>query len=55
VFYVLKLLGLLILITFFDTIYPRFRIENAVRFFWRWPTVFALIGLFIVMIGGRRG
>ena len=51
-YFFLKIFGLLILLTFFDTVYPRFRIENAVRFFWRWPTVFALVGLFIVMIGG---
>ncbi|MGB9694517.1 MAG: respiratory chain complex I subunit 1 family protein [Caldisericaceae bacterium] len=51
-YFFLKIFGLLILLTFFDTVYPRFRIENAVRFFWRWPTVFALIGLLIVMIGG---
>ncbi len=51
-YFFLKIFGLHILLTFFDTVYPRFRIENAVRFFWRWPTVFALIGLLIVMIGG---
>jgi hypothetical protein len=39
--------------TLFDTVFPRFRIENAVRYFWRWPTLIALVGLLIVYIGGK--
>jgi len=29
---------------------PRFRIEQAVRYLWGWPTLLALIGLIVVMV-----
>ncbi len=50
--FILKQLGVVIVMTLVDTVLPRFRIENAVRYFWRWPTIFALLGLFIVYLGG---
>lgn len=50
--FILKQLGVVIVMTIFDTVLPRFRIENAVKYFWRWPTIFALLGLFIVYLGG---
>jgi len=51
--FILKQLGVIIVMTLFDTVFPRFRIENAVKYFWRWPTLIALVGLLIVYIGGK--
>jgi len=50
--FILKQLGVIIVMTLIDTVFPRFRIENAVRYFWRWPTIIALAGLFLVYFGG---
>jgi NADH-quinone oxidoreductase subunit H len=29
---------------------PRFRTEQAIRFFWKWPTVFGIIAILIVVL-----
>lgn len=50
-FYV-KMFVLFLIIVFFDEVLPRFRIDDAVRFYWRWPTIIALTSLIIVLIGG---
>ncbi len=50
-FYV-KMFIIFLLMVFFDEVLPRFRIDDAVRFYWRWPTVIALTSLIIVLIGG---
>ncbi|MCK4394706.1 NADH-quinone oxidoreductase subunit H, partial [Candidatus Bipolaricaulota bacterium] len=32
---------------------PRFRIDQALRYCWKWPTLIALVGLILVVaIGG---
>lgn len=50
-FYV-KMFIIFLLMVFFDEVLPRFRIDDAVRFYWRWPTIIALTSLIIVLIGG---
>jgi len=45
-----KMFVLFVLLTFFDEVLPRFKVDDAVRFYWRWPTVLALIGLIIVLV-----
>jgi len=35
---------------FVNAVFPRFRIEQAVKYLWRWPTLLALLGLIITMI-----
>ncbi len=45
-----KMFVIFVLIIFFDEVLPRFRIDDAVRFYWRWPTILALIGLIIVLV-----
>ncbi len=35
---------------FINAVYPRFRIEQAVKYLWIWPTLLAFVGLIIVII-----
>jgi NADH-quinone oxidoreductase subunit H len=45
-----KMFIVFVVLIFFDEVLPRFRIDDAVRFYWRWPTILALIGLIIVLV-----
>jgi len=49
----LKMLVVFIAGLFINAAYPRLRIEQAVKYLWRWPTLFAFIGLVIVLIARR--
>jgi NADH-quinone oxidoreductase subunit H len=40
---------------FINAVFPRFRIEQAIRFNWTWPTILALAGLIITYIWGGYG
>jgi NADH-quinone oxidoreductase subunit H len=46
----LKMLVVFVLGLFINAVLPRLRIEQAIRYLWRWPTVFALIGLIVVVV-----
>ena len=46
----LKVTGLFLLGVFINAVYPRFRVEQALRYCWRWPTWFALAGLIMAMV-----
>lgn len=50
--FLLKMLIVFILGVFINAVFPRFRIEQAIRFNWTWPTIIALAGLIIVYIWG---
>jgi len=39
------------LVLLVSAVYPRFRIEQALRYCWKWPTILAFIGLIMVMVG----
>jgi NADH-quinone oxidoreductase subunit H len=43
--FVVFLAGLLI-----NAVYPRFRIDQALRFCWKWPTLLAFMGLVVVLV-----
>ncbi len=45
-----KMFVIFVIMIFFDEVLPRFKIDDAVRFYWRWPTILALIGLIIVLV-----
>jgi NADH-quinone oxidoreductase subunit H len=45
-----KMLAVFVLGLFVHAAFPRFRIEQAVKYLWRWPTVLAFAGLIIVSI-----
>lgn len=51
--FVLKMLVVFILSLFINAAFPRFRIEQAIKYLWRWPTLFAFVGLITVLIIGR--
>jgi len=49
----LKMLVVFLMGVFIGAVYPRFRIDQALRYCWKWPTLIALVGLILVVaIGG---
>jgi NADH-quinone oxidoreductase subunit H len=50
VIFFLKMLVVFVGGVFVNAVFPRFRIEQAVTYLWRWPTALALLGLIIVSI-----
>jgi NADH-quinone oxidoreductase subunit H len=46
----LKMLVVFVLSLFLHAVLPRLRIDQAVRYLWRWPTLVALIGMIVVLI-----
>ena len=46
----LKMLVVFVLGLFINAAFPRFRIEQAIKYLWRWPTLLAFAGLIIIMI-----
>ncbi len=50
IIFLLKMLVVLIIGLFINAVYPRFRIEQAIKYLWKWPTLIAFIGLIIVML-----
>jgi len=51
-YFFLKMLAVFIIFLFVNAVFPRFRIEQAIRYLWKWPTLLAFAGLVIVMITG---
>ena len=45
-----KLLVVFVLGVFVNAAFPRFRIEQAVKYLWKWPTALAFLGLLIVAV-----
>jgi NADH-quinone oxidoreductase subunit H len=50
VIFVVKMLAVFVLGLFVHAAFPRFRIEQAVKYLWGWPTLLAFAGLIIVSI-----
>ena len=46
----LKMLVIFVLGLIINAVLPRLRIEQAVRYLWKWPTLIALTGLIIVIV-----
>ena len=46
----LKMLVVFILLLFINAALPRLRVEQAVKYLWRWPTLISLIGMIIILI-----
>ena len=53
VFFFAKMLVVFVLNVLVSAVFPRFRIEQAVKYLWKWPTVLAFLGLVITVIVGR--
>ena len=49
----LKMLVVFVLVLFVNAAFPRLRVEQAVRYLWRWPSLIAFIGLILVVVVGR--
>jgi len=49
-YFFLKMLVVFILLIFVNAVFPRFRIDQAIKYLWKWPTLLAFIGLIIVVI-----
>ena len=49
----LKMLVVLVFGLFVNAAFPRLRVEQAVRYLWRWPTLIAFVGLILVVTLGR--
>ena len=49
----LKMLVVFVLVLFVNASFPRLRVEQAVRYLWRWPSLAALVGLILVATIGR--
>jgi NADH-quinone oxidoreductase subunit H len=45
----LKMLVVFVLGVCVNAVFPRFRIEQAVKYLWRWPTLLAFVGLVIAL------
>lgn len=46
----MKMTAVFILVVFIHSVFPRLRIEQAVRYLWKWPTALAFTGLILVML-----
>jgi NADH-quinone oxidoreductase subunit H len=46
----MKMTAVFILLVFIHGVFPRLRIEQAIRYLWRWPVVFSLLGLILVEV-----
>jgi len=44
-FFFIKMLLVFILCLFINAVFPRFRIDQAIKYLWKWPTALALAGL----------
>lgn len=52
VYFFLKMLAVFVFFLFVNAVFPRFRIEQAIKFLWKWPSLLALAGLIMVLIIG---
>lgn len=53
VIFFLKMLVIFLLGLFVNAVFPRFRIDQAIRYLWRWPSLVAFAGLILVCVIGR--
>jgi len=52
VIFFVKMLVVFVLSVLINAVFPRFRIEQAVRYLWKWPAVLAFLGLVITVVAG---
>ncbi len=46
----LKMLVVFILVLFINAALPRLRVEQAVKYLWKWPTLISLAGMIVILI-----
>jgi len=49
-YFFLKMLGVFIILIFVNAVFPRLKIEQAIKYLWKWPTLLAFSGLIIILI-----
>jgi NADH-quinone oxidoreductase subunit H len=49
-FFIIKMLMVFIIEVLINAVFPRFRIEQAIKYLWRWPSLVALAGLILVLV-----
>jgi len=49
VIFFVKMLVVFMLGLFVNAVFPRFRIEQAIKYLWKWPTLLAFLGLIITL------
>jgi len=47
---VIKMLSLFVVLVSINGVWGRFRVDGAIKFFWKWPATLAIINLIIVML-----
>jgi len=50
IIFLIKMLMIFIIELFINAVFPRFRIEQAIKYLWKWPTVLAFVGLIIANV-----
>lgn len=46
----LKMLVVFVLGLFIHAVFPRFKIEQAIKYLWKWPLLLALVGLIVTLV-----
>jgi len=49
-FFFLKMLVVFVSMVLIHSVFPRLRLEQALRYLWRWPTIFAFLGVIVSQI-----
>jgi len=52
IIFFVKMLVVFVLGVFIHAVFPRFRIEQAVKYLWKWPTLLAFLGLIMTLVIG---
>jgi NADH-quinone oxidoreductase subunit H len=53
VVFLLKMLAVFVLAVLVNAVFPRFRIEQAVKYLWKWPTLLAFLALVVIVLQGK--
>jgi NADH-quinone oxidoreductase subunit H len=52
IIFFVKMLVVFVLGLFIHAVFPRFRIEQAIKYLWKWPTLLAFLGLIMTLATG---
>jgi len=50
IIFFVKMLVVFVLGLFIHAVFPRFRVEQAIKYLWKWPTLLAFLGLIISLV-----
>jgi len=50
IIFFVKMLVVFVLGLFIHAVFPRFRIEQAIKYLWKWPTLLAFLGLIMTLV-----